>query len=313
MKLTTFFAALALVCQTACAQSGGAGSGRREGVPTTPPAVGGGGFGGGSHATILTDGQPAQNTYADYILLNSPATTRPTEKGPYLGVGVTPVPAVVRDQLKLQRGVGLVANFVEKGSPADTAGVHENDILTKLDDQVLVNPQQLAVLVRIHKLDEPMRLTVIREAKPMELNAKLVERDLTAWDESGNGGIRQMQNLLRSSYYPTPADPFTGGSFQLESSDDQNSFSVTRSNGHCNVLARNKDGKVLFDGPIDTDEQIEKVPKMIREKVQKLRNWPAKNPSSMPIKSLRILPPTPAAGKVDYYSPRQSIDVEPKY
>jgi hypothetical protein len=250
-----------------------------------------------------------------YILLNAPAATRPTEKGPYLGVGVTAVPAVVRDQLKLQRGVGLVANFIEKGSPADIAGVHENDILTKLDDQVLVNPQQLAVLVRIHKLDEPLRLTVIREAKPMELSTKLVERDLTVMDDSGINTYRRMLELMDTSRSTSPqlpqVNPFTGGSFQMESDDDQNSFSITRSNGHSSVVARDKEGKVIFDGPIDTDEQMAKVPPAIREKVEKLRKWPAKFPASMPIKTLRILPPVPAA--VDYYSPRRSIDVEPRY
>jgi hypothetical protein len=224
---------------------------------------------------------------------------------------------VVRAQLKLQRGMGLVANFVEKGSPADTAGVHENDILTKLDDQLLVNPQQFAVLVRIHKLDEAVRLTVIREAKPMELNAKLVERDLTAMDDSGNTDrqlYQRMQQLMRptpTATYSPQSNPFIGGSFQMESDDDQNSFSVTRTNGHCTVLARDKDGKVIFDGPIDTDEQMEKVPKAVRPKVEKLRQWPAKFPASMPIKTLRILPPAPAA--VDYYSPRQSPTADPTY
>jgi hypothetical protein len=291
---------------------------------------GGGGFGGsgssGDSVAIYRQLMADNNRDAKWLLLNSDGNPRPTEKGAYLGVGVTPVPAVVRDQLKLQRGVGLVANFIEKESPAESAGLHENDILTKLDDQMLVNPQQFAVLVRIHKVDEPMKLTLIREAKPMEISARLVERDLPVLSDA-YGAARQTYELTRaaSSQMPFAYSPFgASANFQMESSDDQHNFSVTRSNGHCTVLARDKDGKVIFDGPIDTDEQMEKVPKAVRPKVEKLRNWPARVPTSMPINTLRILPPVPTptvvsptastASSIDPTVPRrQSTGAEPTY
>src|SRR6185312_7935615 len=100
--------------------------------------------------------------------------SRPTEKGPYLGLSVSPVPTVLRDQLSLQRNVGLVVDFVEKDSPAEAAGFRKSDVLQKLDEQILVNTQQFAVLVRIHEINQPVKFTVIRAAKPIELNATLV-------------------------------------------------------------------------------------------------------------------------------------------
>src|SRR5688500_6819964 len=46
---------------------------------------------------------------------------RATEKGAFLGVSVTQVTPELREQLKLRRGVGLVVNHVEAGSPAEAA------------------------------------------------------------------------------------------------------------------------------------------------------------------------------------------------
>ncbi len=74
-----------------------------------------------------------------------------SEKGAFLGISTSPVTPPLRDQLHLTQGMGLMVDYVRKGSPADAAGLQIHDVLQKLDDQVLVNPQQLAVLVRAKK------------------------------------------------------------------------------------------------------------------------------------------------------------------
>ena len=45
-------------------------------------------------------------------------------------------------------GVGLLVNHVVPGSPAKLAGIEKHDVLHRLDDQYLINPPQLAVLIR---------------------------------------------------------------------------------------------------------------------------------------------------------------------
>jgi len=310
MKVTTFMAAVGLLMQTACAQMGGGGGVSATPTPTSSqPAVvnggglvgGGGGFGGVNQirrSVLTTDGNTSDAIY----LLN--ANEFPREKGPYLGVVVNPVPGVARDQLKLQRGVGLVVSYIEKDSPAATAGLRENDILTKLDDQVMINVQQFQVLVRNHKLEEPVKLTVIREAKPMEVTAKLTERMLATLEQQATSASRLYDNVLNLNRSPataqpfsySPYDPFNAPSMQMESTDGQNTFAITRINGHSTVVATDKEGKTVFQGPIDTDEELQKVPKEIREKVMKLRDWPngtGKSATTMPLKTLKILPPTP--------------------
>ena len=52
--------------------------------------------------------------------------------------------------------------FVERGSPAAEAGLLQNDVLEKLDDQLLVNTAQFTVLVRSKKPGDEVTLSVIR-------------------------------------------------------------------------------------------------------------------------------------------------------
>ena len=110
------------------------------------------------------------------------------EKVAYLGVETMPVDPTIAAQLGLPRGTGVVVRRVAEGSPA--AGLlQEHDVLTKLDDQILVNMGQLSVLVRNHKIGDEVKLTYIRAGKETTAKAKLAEREVPkfAW-EGGEGG-----------------------------------------------------------------------------------------------------------------------------
>ncbi|HEY8993617.1 MAG TPA: PDZ domain-containing protein [Lacunisphaera sp.] len=99
------------------------------------------------------------------------------EKVAYLGVETMPVDPTVAAQLGLQRGTGVVVRRVAEGSPA-TGLLQPHDVLTKIDDQILVNMQQLTVLVRNHKAGDEVKLTVVRAGKESVLRAKLGEREV---------------------------------------------------------------------------------------------------------------------------------------
>ena len=61
------------------------------------------------------------------------------------------------------------------------------DVAVRLNDQILVNAQQLAVLVRTFNPGDEVTLTVIREMKETPLKVKLVERDVRPLDQVGFG------------------------------------------------------------------------------------------------------------------------------
>ena len=76
----------------------------------------------------------------------------------YLGVYVSKVNPNVSHQLKLSQNLYLSVERVEKGSPAEKAGIQQFDILLQLDDQILINPDQLKYLVRSKKPKDEVSL-----------------------------------------------------------------------------------------------------------------------------------------------------------
>jgi hypothetical protein len=208
------------------------------------------------------------------------------EKGTFLGVATTRVTGVLRANLKLQQGVGLVVEQVVEESPAAAAGLRRYDILQKFNDQLLVNPQQLGSLVRLAKAGEQVTLSVLREGEPVSVTVKLVEKDVPAMDEAAGapwgdaiapwgpamgklfldskheGSLKSAIETLRNSRHDSMA-AFTYA-------DAEHTLEITRKDGKRRLVAKEKGGKLVFEGPIDTDKQREELPEAIREKLKEV-------------------------------------------
>ncbi len=100
-------------------------------------------------------------------------------KGPvtYLGVQIAPLDPVVTAQLGLKEGFGLTVNHVAKDSPAEKAGLKKFDILKLLDNQILIDPRQLQVLVRSKEENDKITLTILRTGSELKLKATLAKRE----------------------------------------------------------------------------------------------------------------------------------------
>jgi hypothetical protein len=126
-----------------------------------------------------------------------PAPSKPT---PYIGVITTPPPAVLSAQLGLSEGFGLVVSDVLPDSPAAKAGVQRYDVLTKFNDQQLVDSGQFSTLVRALKKDTEASLTLVRKAQEQKVTVKIDERLLPerrSFPYPGGfpgGDMRRMQN-----------------------------------------------------------------------------------------------------------------------
>ncbi len=113
---------------------------------------------------------------------------RGEKKVSYLGVMVSPVSDLLRKHLKLQDGVGFLIEFVEPESPAAKGGVRKDDILTRLDDQILVNVSQLRTLIRMRSPGTVVALGLIREGKPVTVKVEVSEKDIPVPDRPGVRG-----------------------------------------------------------------------------------------------------------------------------
>jgi C-terminal processing protease CtpA/Prc len=90
-------------------------------------------------------------------------STGAMEKGTYAGISVSGVPAVVRDQLELPRGTGLVVDFVEPGSPAEAAGLQRGDVVQEVNHEVIKSLEDYQKAAAAIKKDEMVRLYVARQ------------------------------------------------------------------------------------------------------------------------------------------------------
>ena len=104
---------------------------------------------------------------------------RPAAQSTYLGVSMDTIPAVLRAQLSLPEGIGIVLSFVAKGSPAEKAGLKANDVLTQMDDQLIINAEQLQTLIKGKKPGDDVSLTYYRQGKEHTAKAKLAKGTMT--------------------------------------------------------------------------------------------------------------------------------------
>ena len=111
------------------------------------------------------------------------------EKVTFLGIETAPVNRTLRTQLGLPRDTGLVVTNVLEQSPAAEL-LKEDDVLTRLDDQILINTQQLGVLVRGKKEGDEIKLTVMRGGKELIVKVKLAVHEVPrmAFGFFNNGG-----------------------------------------------------------------------------------------------------------------------------
>ena len=69
---------------------------------------------------------------------------------------------------------GALVGQVTPGSPAAKAGLEAGDLIEKVDGKAVSNSEQLVASIRNHKPGDTVKLTVDRDGKPLELEARLV-------------------------------------------------------------------------------------------------------------------------------------------
>ena len=286
MRLRNHTAALALGCATAAAAFG-QGAAPPPPTPQTPD----------SREVRVTErrsdpnqsnhpGQPPQSNEEQRVVeLYRAQLGGQLTKAAYLGVSTSAVPAALRQHLGLPEGVGLVVDHVQDDSPAKAAGLKQYDILTKFDDQILVNGQQLAVLVRSRKGGEEVKLTLLRGGKEQTLTARLVEQDVKPLEDmfifdhgdafgTGQGWQGRATTRLARPVRPQPPHNQKQSGNRTLSVWRDNDLTITirkddQTEGR-RVSVADKSGKTIFEGNLDKQEDRAKMPPHVAEKVKQM-------------------------------------------
>jgi hypothetical protein len=135
------------------------------------------------------------------------------EKGPWIGIAMEPVQEVVRAQLSLAPGEGIVVSHVAPESPAAKAGLEPNDILLRFEDQILLEPGQLRKLIAMKKPGETVKLGYLRKGERKEAGVTLVEHEIESGENNPPQWFKGMPGF--------PSMPGAGGEDRLERLQDQ--------------------------------------------------------------------------------------------
>ncbi len=103
---------------------------------------------------------------------------------PYLGIRYIPITEELQKSNKLQSDYGVLVQRGETfadlavipGSPADKAGIRENDIIVSVDDQELINGNSLNALIGQQSVGDTIQLGIIRKGSKVTVTVVLEKR-----------------------------------------------------------------------------------------------------------------------------------------
>ncbi|MEO5947453.1 MAG: PDZ domain-containing protein [Chitinophagaceae bacterium] len=92
---------------------------------------------------------------------------------------------------------GVLVQSVTKESAAEKAGLKENDIITKIDDTKISEPDDLSAAIKEHKPGDKVKVTYLRDKKEQKVTTELTKwKGVNAWSMGeGNNFNMNFDNL----------------------------------------------------------------------------------------------------------------------
>ncbi len=135
------------------------------------------------------------------------------ERG-YLGINIGPVNEKMADALGIEKNRGEVVGNVRAGDPGAKAGLKEGDIVLKVAGRDVTPSQSLSYIVANIKPGTKIPLDVLREGKPMKINAVV-------------GSRPPDEQLKQSSFNPDEQKDFEGDTQGAEAKAIRDAFGIS--------------------------------------------------------------------------------------
>lgn len=91
----------------------------------------------------------------------------------WLGVQIQPVTPEIAESLGLDEAAGTIVTSAQQGSPAQEAGLTAGDVITKVGDETVKGPRELARLIASHDPETEVTLSVWRDGETRDVAVKL--------------------------------------------------------------------------------------------------------------------------------------------
>jgi len=200
----------------------------------------------------------------------APDAAAQTARAPHAWLGLRvakPDPTITAQVPALPPGIGFLVKSLDEGGPAQTAGLHELDLIWKLGDQMLVNESQLAALLRLSKPGQEITLEVFRGGKPLAVKLKLGEAPLLKRPFP--------REMVEAAILPgdcsVPMRVVNVADKSATYSTEEGMAVVQRDGDVDKVSITGPDQKVIFEGSFSQEDRLDKVPDDWRRKVFALR------------------------------------------
>lgn len=236
------------------------------------------------------------------------------ETAPWAGLTTSRAPAVLRQQLALERGAGLIVEEVAAGSRAEKAGLQRHDVLVSMDGQLLVLPEQLTTLLQESADDVPLACRLIRGGKETVVSL----RPQRAGDSPASAAqsatrrvplkpaastlARLPQKAVPPSASGTTVQKGASSGMAVQLPDGSllqrdHDYTIKLSVGSdTRLVVKDARGWVVFNGAIDTPEQRSLVPMAVRSRVEGLEKYAVyTEPTAKPAVAEQSAAPQPAA------------------
>lgn len=238
-----------------------------------------------------------------------PADATSDPRSVAFGLRVARMPDLLRQHLGLGHGVGLVVTDVAAASPAARCGFAVNDVLVSVDDQSIIVPEQLAILLEATGAAAPRSCTLIRNGTRLTIPL----RPAPAAPETPLAAAPASPASPATSAAPSDPPPATDTKRRplaptasalallpnkkkareiAKASGTQLSAGVVRSKGDAGVVQEDADysievacddemrlvvrdarGRRVFEGVIETPEQRSGIPLAVRDRVEHLEKF----------------------------------------
>jgi S1-C subfamily serine protease len=129
-----------------------------------------------AHSQAVASLQQCQTCHAGpaaQFLLDSGRIAWSQPQGPWIGISVGPADGVLRSQLRLPEGTGVVVTQVVPGGPAAEAGVEPHDVLLSVDGKPIAGGEDLDKVLQSAKPDgAALTLKLLRAGQTLEKHVK---------------------------------------------------------------------------------------------------------------------------------------------
>jgi len=254
------------------------------------------------------------------VVISVPCLAAEPAKNAWLGALVRPLPPEISAYLELTDGFYIQVAEVMPGSPAFAAGLKTHDIITHLDEQEIINAEQFQQLIRRRKGGDAIQLRYLRKDGKGIAEIVLAEREVEPDPVPAVPAFPHGRAIIPPPAwhgFPVPHMPVMPQIDQLldeqmqlldqiqqqgghafrhshRSSSVQNelgSFRFTEKDGDKHFEAKDPQGNVVFDGPVNTPEERDQLTEPHRiqlEKMDKAGKINAPRPSTP---ARRAIPP----------------------